>query len=452
MGTRTPSTCVIGAGLSGLVATKALRERGLPVETFEMSDRVGGNWAFKNPNRRSSAYRSLHIDTSKERLGFSDFPMPDDYPDFPSHEQVHAYFESYVDRFRLAESIRFRTEVRHARRLEGGGWELELSDGGRRHCDALIVANGHHWDPRWPEPAFPGEFAGRQIHSHEYIDPTEPIDMRGKRILVVGIGNSAVDIASELSRRDLAEKAFISTRRGAYVIPKYVFGRPIDTIMRTMPHVPLGLQKSLARGLMRITVGRMENYGLPTPDHKLLEAHPTVSSELLVRLGSGDLAAKPDIRRLDGTEVEFTDGSRERIDVIIYATGYRITFPFFDEEFISAPDNRLPLFKRMIKPGVDDLIMIGFAQAIPTLFPFCERQARWAAAYLAGDYALPDIASMEAIIRADEKRDLKHFVKSKRHTMQVDTAVYEWGLDAEESAGRARAAAGTGRRLAPGND
>jgi cation diffusion facilitator CzcD-associated flavoprotein CzcO len=449
MSSESPQICVIGAGLSGLVATKALRGRGLSVETFEMSDRVGGNWAFKNPNGRSSAYRSLHIDTSKERLGFSDFPMPASYPDFPSHEQVHEYFEAYADRFALRENIRFETEVKHARRLDGGGWELELSDGTSRTCDALVVANGHHWDARWPEPAFPGTFDGEQLHSHQYIDPTDPIDMRGKRTLVVGIGNSAVDIASELSRRDVSTKAFISTRRGAYVMPKYIFGKPIDQVVHTNPRIPLRLQRFLGRGLVRLTVGKMEDYGLPTPDHHFLEAHPTVSSELLLRLGSGDIAAKPDVKRLDGRFVEFVDGSREEIDVIVYATGYKITFPFFDEEFFSAPDNELPLFKRMVKPGLDDLVLIGFAQAIPTLFPFCERQANWAAAYFAGDYALPDVPAMQATIKADEKRDIKHYIKSKRHTMQVDYFVYCYDMDAEETAGRTRAANGLGRRFAP---
>jgi len=447
--TSNPSICVIGAGLSGLVATKALRERGLSVETFEISDRVGGNWAFKNPNGRSSAYRSLHIDTSKERLGFSDFPMPADYPDFPSHEQVHHYFEAYADRFGLRESIRFETEVTNARRRNGGGWELTLSDDTTRTCDALIVANGHHWDASWPDPAFPGTFDGEQLHSHQYIDPTDPIDMRGKRTLVVGIGNSAVDIASELSRRDISAKAFISTRRGAYVLPKYMFGKPADQIIHTVPKVPLKLQRMIGQVIVRLTVGRMEDYGLPKPDHHLLEAHPTVSSELLLRLGSGDIVAKPDVKRLDGRFVEFVDGSREEVDVIVYATGYKITFPFFDDAFFSAPDNELPLFKRMVRPGIDDLVLIGFAQAIPTLFPFCERQATWAAAYFGGDYALPDVPAMQAAIKADEKRDVKHYVKSKRHTMQVDYFVYGWDLDAEEAAGRSRAANGLGHRFKP---
>lgn len=416
-----PRVCVIGAGVSGLTAVKALGDWNVPHICFEASDDVGGNWYFRNPNGRSSAYRSLHIDTSKAAVGFSDFPMDDRYPDFPHHSQIHGFLREYADRFGLRERIRFDTAVQCAERPRRGGWEV---DGER--FDALLVCNGHHWDPSYP--SFAGCFEGPSIHSHHYIDPTEPLALAGARVLVVGIGNSAVDIVSELSRKGVAEKVFISTRSGAWVIPKYVFGRPLDTVFKTNPRLPLGPQRRLAGLLPRLVSGRMEDFGLPRPDHRFLEAHPTVSSELLLRLGSGDAIAKPDVARLDPDRVHFTDGSVEEIDAIIYATGYKINFPFFDPNLISAPGNVLRLYKRMWKPGIGDMAFIGLGQAIPTIFPFAECQSKLAAQWLAGDWALPTRREMEREITRDENRHVKHYSSRPRHTMQLDYPVYEHDL------------------------
>jgi cation diffusion facilitator CzcD-associated flavoprotein CzcO len=418
-----PNVCVIGAGASGLRAGKSLSDAGIDYVCFEASDRVGGNWAFKNPNGRSSAYRSLHIDTSKGRISFSDFPMGDEYPDFPHHTQIFEWLNRFVDAFGLRERIRFNTSVEHAERLPEGGWVIRTNDGQEHRFDVLVVGNGHHWDPRTPE--FPGTFDGPTIHSHHYIDPTDPLDIVGKRVLVVGIGNSAVDIVSEVSRPGVAAETFVSTRSGAWIMPKYIFGRPLDTLVKTNPRIPLKLQRRFSGMTAKLISGNPENFGLPKPNHRFLEAHPTVSSEFLLRLGSGDATAKPDIEELMGDKVRFVDGTVEQIDVIIYATGYNITFPFFDRDFISAPDNKLHLYKRMFMPGMDDLVFIGLAQAIPTLFPFVELQGRLLADYLSGAWALPSREDMEKSIRDDEARFIKHYSNRPRHTMQVDFYIYE---------------------------
>jgi cation diffusion facilitator CzcD-associated flavoprotein CzcO len=418
---RSPRVCVIGAGVSGLTAVKALGDWGVPHTCFEASDDVGGNWYFRNPNGRSSAYRSLHIDTSKTAISFRDFPMDERYPDFPHHTEIHGFLREYAQEFGLRERIRFGKAVEHAERLDGGGWDV---DG--EQFDVLLVCNGHHWDPSYP--SFPGGFDGPAIHSHHYIDPTEPLALGGKRVLVVGIGNSAVDIVSELSRKGVAERVFISTRSGAWVIPKYFLGRPVDTIVRTNPRVPLGLQRRLARVIPRLASGRMEDFGLPRPNHHFLEAHPTVSSELLLRLGSGDAVAKPDVAELLSDRVRFADGSIEQVDAIVYATGYKISFPFFDSAFVSAPGNVLSLYKRMFKPGLDDLAFIGLGQAIPTIFPFAECQSKLAGRWLGGDWALPSFAEMTAEIRRDERRYVRHYSSRPRHTMQLDYYVYEHDL------------------------
>jgi cation diffusion facilitator CzcD-associated flavoprotein CzcO len=418
-------TCVIGAGVSGLVATKALGDWGVPYTCFEASDDVGGNWYFGNPNGRSSAYRSLHIDTSKGAISFADFPLDGRYPDFPHHTEIHRFLREYAERFALRERIRFQTVVQRAERREGGGWLIHTDDGETHEFEALLVCNGHHWDPSLPE--FPGHFDGATLHSHHYIDPSDPLDLYGKRVVVVGIGNSGVDITSELSRKGVAERVFISTRSGAWVIPKYAFGRPVDQIFKTDPKLPLKLQRRFAALLPRLVSGRMEDFGLPHPNHRFLEAHPTVSSELLLRLGSGDAMAKPNIEELLGDRVRFTDGTVEPVDAIIYATGYKISFPFFDPELISAPANQLPLYKRMFKPGLDDLAFIGLGQAIPTIFPFAECQAKLAARWLAGDWALPPVSEMASEIRRDVRRH-GHWVERQRHTIELDYYVYEYDL------------------------
>lgn len=434
-----PRTAIIGAGISGLTSAKMLKDYGIPYTTFEMSDRIGGNWAFGNPNGHSSAYRSLHIDTSRHRLSFKDFPMPDSYPAFPHHSDIKSYLDDYADAFGLLEHIEFNNGVQHARPADGG-WEIVDQAGTTRHFDLLVVGNGHHWDARIPD--FPGTFTGEVIHSHHYIDPQTPLTLTGKRILIVGIGNSAADITVELSSKSLQNEVVLSTRSSAWIVPKYIAGQPSDKLFRTTPHLPLAWQRKAAQMLAPLLGTDPRSYGLPPANHKLFEAHPTQSVELPLRLGSGDVTPKPNVSRLDGDTVYFDDGTSGVFDVIIYATGYNITFPFFDPDFLSAPDNQIRLYKRMFKPGVDNLVFVGFAQAIPTLFPFVECQARLLAAFAAGKYALPSVTEMERVIDADQQIHAGHCVDRPRHTQQVDYFYYEHDIRTREiPAGIDRAAA-----------
>ncbi|BBX24603.1 putative flavin-containing monooxygenase [Mycolicibacter terrae] len=445
-----PRTAIIGAGISGLTAGKMLSDYAIDYTCFESSDRIGGNWAFGNPNGHSSAYRSLHIDTSKHQLSFKDFPMPPHYPDFLHHTLVKEYLESYAEAFELKRNIAFNTEVAHAQRLPGGGWDLELAGGQRRRFDLLVVANGHHWDPRFPD--FPGEFSGDALHAHHYIDPKTPLEFTGKRILVVGLGNSAADIAVELSSKALDNDLTLSTRSGAWIVPKYLAGKPADKYYRTSPYLPFSWQRKFAQWAQPFIAGQPEEVGLPTPNHKFFEAHPTQSVELPLRLGSGDVVPKPDISRLDGDTVHFTDGSSGEFDIIIYATGYNITFPFFDPEFISAPDNRIDLYKRMFYPGIDDLVFAGFAQATPTLFPFVEAQARLIGAYAAGRYRLPSVTEMRRVIDADMRKYTGHMLDRPRHTQQLDYFLYEHDMRTSEIPGGVRRAAELGAPVWAGVD
>jgi hypothetical protein len=375
--------------------------------------------------------------------------MPERYPDYPHHTHIFEWLRDYADAFDVRRHIRFNTRVERAERAPEGGWLITLDDGTRQSFDALLVCNGHHWDPRHPD--FPGSFDGAEIHSHDYIDPTDPLDLRGSRVLIVGIGNSAVDIVSELARKTVSDTVFLSTRSGAYVIPKYIFGKPADQVVKTNPRIPVGLQRRMGSILPRIFSGRMEDFGLPTPDHRFLDAHPTVSSELLGRLGSGDAVAKGDISELLGDRVRFADGSVESVDAIIYATGYNVSFPFFDLDFVAAPENVLPLYKRMLKPGIDDLAFIGLGQPIPTIFPFAELQSTLAARWLSGDWAPPARDEMEREIVSDEAFHTGHFTNKPRHTMQLEWYGFEHELKTRTiPAGqrRARAGAPTGRDVA----
>ena len=414
--------CIIGAGCSGFTTAKRLRDFGIAYDQFEASDNIGGNWYFKNPNGMSACYQSLHIDTSKYRLAFEDYPVPDDWPDFPHHSQLFDYFNDYVNHFGLREAIQFNTRVEDARRDDDDIWHVTLSTGETRQYDALVVANGHHWDAKIPTE-YGDHFDGIQMHSHSYNSPFEPHDLRGKNILVVGVGNSAMDIASEVSQRPIANKCFVSARRGVWVLPKYLNGEPADKAV--MPAwMPDKIGRWLGQKAIERAIGKMENYGLPKPDHKVLTAHPSVSGEFLTRLGCGDISVKPGLRKLDGDGVVFEDGTREVIDTIIWATGYRIRFPFLNQNALAVENNKFPLYHRMIKPGWRNLFFVGLAQPLPTLVNLAEQQSKFIAAVLSGRLELPDDAAMEAQIIKDEQKYLGHYYDSERHTIQIDFNQY----------------------------
>lgn len=439
-----PYVCIIGAGSSGIAAAKVLHQRGIPFDCFEKGDRVGGNWVFGNSNGMSSAYRSLHINTSRERMEYSDYPMPKHYPDFPHHTHIAEYFSNYVEHFGFRDRIVFNTGVKRCDRDSDGAWTVTLEGGESRRYDALMVANGHHWDARWPEPPFPGDFDGQVLHSHHYVD-NEPF--KNKNVVVLGMGNSAMDIAVESSF--VADKTFLAARRGAWIIPKYLFGRPLDQQM-TDPRIPFKVKQRIFHTTLTTVVGAPEKYGLPKPDHDLGEAHPTVSSDILNRVVHGKVQPKPNIAELRGDHVAFVDGSVEPVDVIVYCTGYKVTFPFFDPDFIAAPDNQLPLFRRVFKPDVDNVFFIGLLQPLGAIMPLAEVQSEWVAEYLLGDYALPAADDLRADIERDRTAMERRYVRSKRHTMQVDYDEYIYQLAKERRRGARRAATRNFGRPVPG--
>jgi len=429
--------CVIGAGSSGLTTMKALKEAGVPFDCFEMGSDIGGNWRYNNDNGRSAAYDSLHIDTSKERMAFSDFPMPDDYPAYPHHSQILAYFQAYARQFDLYPHITFGRRVERVTPVASGySVTVQSVADGQIQTEtyrAVLVCNGHHWQPRLPH--FPGQFDGQFIHSRSYRSPAA---WAGQRVLVVGIGNSGVDIACDLA--ETAVQVFLSTRRGAHILPRYILGQPTDTWVKPwVSYLPIKWQGFLLGKLVELTRGNQEKFGVPKPKHALPAQHPTMSQELPELVQNGRIQLKPNISRLNGREVHFTDNSQETIDAIIYATGYKISFPFFEADFIDVRDNEIPLYRKVVHPERENLYFIGLIQPLGAIMPLAELQARWVADLLSGRAALPSKASMWQAIVQEQAALRRRYVHSTRHTIQVDFFPYKRQLQREIADSRQRA-------------
>jgi len=426
----TKDICLIGAGSCGIVAAKTFQEHGLAFDCFEKGSGIGGNWRYNNDNGLSSAYRSLHINTNRDVMAFSDYPMPREYPMFPHHSQILAYFESYVDHFGFRDRITFQTTVTDVSRNPDGTYRVTTDrpgcGGNYRH---VVVANGHHWSPRYPEPPFPGSFTGDTLHSHDYKDPEQ---IRGKNLLIVGIGNSAVDIACEAARL-YSGRVVISTRSGAYILPNWLMGLPFDSLANPLTaKLPLPLQRGLLGLSLWLARGRQSSYGVPVPQRPLLSEHPTISQDLLNLAGRGLIRFKPNIRAFHGAEVEFEDGTREAFDMVVYATGYRGSFPFFREGFFRVEQtNDLQLYKRVVHPDFPGLYFLGLIQPLGAIMPLAEVQARWIARLLTGACRLPDPETMRKAIDAERERNRRRYKASPRHTLQVDFHPYKHSIEQE---------------------
>jgi hypothetical protein len=410
---RSARVCVIGAGPSGITAAKNLLQVGLTnIVVYEKQDAVGGNWLFSPRLSHSSVYETTHIISSRRLSEYEDFPMPADYPDYPSHQQLLAYFQSYADHFGVTPLIRFNTEVVRAEKDPDETWRITLADGTIERFDYLIVANGHHWDPRWP--SYPGEFAGEYLHSHQY---KMAAPFRGQRVLVIGGGNSACDIAVETAR--VSAFTAISMRRGYYIVPKFVFGVPADVMAARFNWLPRLLYKQILRIALWLNVGDYAAYGLQRPKHGILSAHLTMNSELLYYLRHGKVHPRPDIACFDGHDVHFVDGRVEPYDVVIAATGFHISFPFFDREFIDFSAGKpVPLHLLTIHPDHPSLFFCGLVQPLGSIWPLSDLQAKLAANAIIGTYTPPP--DIHARIARELDRRARQFIKSDRHTLEVE--------------------------------
>jgi cation diffusion facilitator CzcD-associated flavoprotein CzcO len=412
--------CVIGAGPSGLTAAKNLKQRGISLDCFEREDDVGGNWYFGKPC--SSVYQSTHLISSKRLTEFTDFPMPDEYPPFPSHQQVLEYLRAYARKFGLYDDITFRTSVLRVEPA-GDGWDVTLSDGQPpRRYRGVIIANGHHWDPLMPE--FAGGFDGQMIHAHDYKTPDV---LRGRRVLVVGAGNSGCDIAVEAAQN--ATATFHSLRRGYHFLPKFLLGKPIDVCGERLLRwrLPLWLRRTVSSVLVKVALGSPQRYGLPKPDHKLFETHPIINSQLLYYVGHGAIRVKPHVERLCGDRVRFTDGSEEQVDLIVCATGYKLSFPFIDQQHLAWHDGQPQFYLNVFHPRHDHLFVAGLIQPDSGLWGLADYQSQLIASFITSIERDPPTAAWFRRLKATAHEDLGHgidYVDSPRHAIEVEHFSY----------------------------
>lgn len=355
----TGSVAVIGAGFSGLGAAAALKRRGIPFDVYEAEDDVGGNWL-------NGVYETVHLISSRKTTAYAEYPMPETYPDFPGARQMLEYLRSYAEHFDLRPHIRFRTRVVGVEPREDGAWTVRLATGEVLVHRAVVVCIGHDWDARYPE--YPGRFDGEILHAKQYKEPSV---LRGKRVLVVGGGNSACDIAVEAGR--FADAAHLSVRRGYWFLPRTIMGIPLPEL--SSPWMPVWLQRLTLQAALKVIVGDYRRYGLPRPDHRLFERHPTINSDLLQALKLGRITPHPDIRRLDGSHVEFTNGTREAFDLIIYATGYHLSFPLLQDGILTWRNGVPQLLGGFIHPNLKNLYFLELHFVRYGLGPLISAQA-----------------------------------------------------------------------------
>ena len=419
--------CIIGAGYAGNGVARAFIEAGIPYDQLERNAYIGGNWA-------DGVYDSTQIISSRDSTQYGDFPMPPDYPDFPSREQVLAYLNAYVDRFGLRKRIEFETEVVRCKPLDRNGmagWRVELASGEVREYAGVVVANGHHWDKRYPD--YPGAFTGREIHSKDYKHPD---DLEGERVLVVGAGNSGCDIAVEAAKE--LGGTDISMRRGYWFLPKTILGVPTAELDR--PAFPVWAQRLFLRVMLRIVYGRYERYGLPHPDHRLFDKHPTVNSQLLYALRHGRVRARPDIARLEGRTVHFVDGTSAEYDTIVWATGFHVSFPFLDRDLFEWQGGAPVRVAGMLPPGIANLYAYGVMQPRGGAGPLITASARLLAEMVraqerldhpvAEDFARIDRPSARMLVGVSEtmrrialgRRALRAFLLANRLTGHTQPA------------------------------
>jgi len=408
--------CIIGAGPSGLAALKNLKQLGIPGDCFEREADVGGVWNYGQAS--SGVYNSIHLITSGLTTAYVDYPFPEDYPYFPNHRQALAYLRGYANHFGLYDDITFECGVRAVQPVDGG-WSVLLDDSDVPRCyRGVIIANGHHWDPRIPEVA--GDFTGEIMHSHQYKTPDV---LRGRRVLVVGAGNSGCDIAVEAAQN--AAATFLSMRRGYYFLPKFLFGRPAEHAGEFMHRLrlPLWLRRWLALRLLELTVGSPQDYGLPAPDHRLFETHPVGNSLLYYYLGHGDICVKQNIERFSGDHVHFVDDSVERIDLIVFATGYRISFPFIDNRHVLDDEQRPRLFLNAFHPQFDNLFVVGLLQPDSGAWGLADYQSQLIAQFICAQDRQAPSADWFRRLKASDQVDLSsgiRYVDSARHSLEVE--------------------------------
>lgn len=411
-----PRICVIGAGPSGITTAKNLLEHGLSqVVVLEQSSELGGLWVFREDPETASVSENTHLVSSKRMSAFEDYPMPAAYPDYPSHRQMADYFQAYARDFGVLDHICFNTVVTEVVPAPEGDWRVRYSDRSGSHqaqFDYVFVCNGHHWQPR--QPVISGRFDGTMLHAKAY---RRAAPFANQRVLVVGGGNSACDIAVDLAR--VAAHTSISLRRGYYILPKFLFGQPFDEFAARFSWLPRRLRQSILALALRFALGSYQRYNLPQPSCLPLESHPTLNSQLLELIRHGLITPRPEIQHVSGRQVHFQDNSFSNFDTIIWATGYRIAFPFLERALIDFTDTvELPLYLKMMHPDFPTLYFIGLCQSQGSIWPLADYQARLAAREICGTWKRPP--DLRQLIAARLRHPPFRFERTPRHALEVD--------------------------------
>lgn len=406
---KNPKIAVIGAGPSGITALKNLVTNGFDVTCFEMNDQIGGNWVYKDKTGHSSVFKTTHIISSKKFSEYTDFPMPNDFPDYPSGAELLSYFNSYVKKFDLKKHIKFETKIEKALPINDK-WKL-FFENTNEDFDYLIIANGHHWSPRIP--SFSGSFSGELMHSHQFKNNEY---FKDKSVLVVGGGNSACDIAVEISR--VAKKTSISMRRGYHFIPKFIMGMPSDKFYAKTLWIPQRIRLILQKLVLRFVQGKYEDYGLQKPDHDILQSHATVNSELLYFIKHGKISPKTNIKSFSGSSVLFDDESKNDYDIVLFATGYKISFPFFNDTHIDYEQKDIDLYNFCFHPKFKNLMFVGLLQPLGCIWPLSDLQSQQIVKYLKKEWDLP--SDFDKAVLAQQNNTTFDFIDTPRHKLEVD--------------------------------
>lgn len=410
--------CVVGAGPGGLVVARQLRDAGIPFDVYEKHSDAGGIWDPENEG--SPIYRSAHFISSKYSSGFYGHPMPDDFPDYPSWSQVRDYIRKFTRDENLYEHITFSTPVEQAELQADGSWIVTV-DGKQKAYRALVVAPGVTWHPNVPQLSGQDTFTGEIMHASSYYDTSTFAD---KNVLIVGAGNSGVDIACDAAAS--ANNAFLSVRRGYRFIPKHIFGVPLDVFINHGGEPPAGITvPEDPSQLVDALVGDLTRFGLPAPDHEVLTSHPIVNDQIIHYFNHGDITAKPDVARLDGLEVEFVDGTREQIDVLVLATGYDYKVPFVDEALFEWKGGHPQLYLNVFNRTVDSLYVVGFIEFADAAYQRFEEMAQLVAMDLNLEGGEKEkFAEMKRTHQPD-LRGGATYIDTPRHANYVETHTYQ---------------------------
>ena len=406
---KNPKIAIIGAGPSGITALKNLITSGFNVTCFEMNDQIGGNWVYKDKTGHSSIFKTTHIISSKKFSEYTDFPMPDDFPDYPSGAELLSYFNNYVNKFDLKKHIKFETKIEKAIPINDK-WKL-FFENITEDFDYLIIANGHHWSPRIP--SFEGSFEGELMHSHQFKNNEY---FKDKSVLVIGGGNSACDIAVEISR--VAKKTSISMRRGYHFIPKFIMGMPSDIFYAKTLWIPQRIRLFLQKLVLRFVQGKYEDYGLQKPDHDILQSHATVNSELLYFIKHGKITPKTNIKSFNGSSVSFDDKSKDDYDIVLFATGYKISFPFFSDNHIDYEQKDIDLYNFCFHPKFKNLMFVGLLQPLGCIWPLSDLQSQQIVKYLKKEWSLPK--DFDKAVLNQQNNMPFDFIDTPRHKLEVD--------------------------------